>query len=128
MNGFFALTIGNNVVSQQINPLYISYHIHNRDPPVRPWMMEKISEYRYSSTMINKDTIQNLIKFQPIGCRDISTQIELEKHGIKAYFSGCITLTLDIDYSVKDSERSNEIIFIDYQLGNMKKLIIILNY
>ena len=71
--------------------------------------------------MINEDTIQNLIKFQPIGCRDISTQKELENHGIKAYFSGCITLTLDIDYSVKDSERSNEIIFLDYELGGYEK-------
>lgn len=102
MNGFFTLTIGNNEVTQQINPLYISYHINNK-------------------IKIKQDTIQNLIKFQPIGCRDISTQIELEKHGIKAYFSGCITLTLDIDYSVKDSERRNEIIFIDYQLGEYEK-------
>ena len=102
MNGFFTLNIGNYKVSQQIYPLYISYHINYQK-------------------RINDFTVKNLIQFQPIGCRDIATQIELEKHGVKAYFSGCITLTLDMDYAVKDFERSNEIIFIEYAFGEYKE-------
>jgi hypothetical protein len=31
-------------------------------------------------------------------------------------------LTLDIDYSAKDSERTNEIIFVDYSLGEIPQV------
>lgn len=41
-----------------------------------------------------------LEKFGPIGARDIGTQKFLEKNGIKAYFSGCLTLTLLPDESI----------------------------
>lgn len=46
----------------------------------------------------------------------------LKKYGIDAYFSSCLTTTLDIDYSVNDLERTNEIIFIDYKFGYNKKI------
>ena len=59
----------------------------------------------------------NLKKYEPIGCRDIYTQQILEKSGINAYFSSCLTTTLDIDFAVNHSERTNEIIFIDYKFG-----------
>lgn len=65
--------------------------------------------------------INNLKKYEPIGCRDISTQKFLEKNGINAYFSSCLTTTLDIDFAVNDSERTNEIIFIDYRFGRFPK-------
>ena len=32
--------------------------------------------------------------YQPIGCRDYFTMGQLQKRGIEAYFSGCVTLTL----------------------------------
>lgn len=32
--------------------------------------------------------------YQPIGCRDYFTMEQLQKRGIEAYFSGCVTLTL----------------------------------
>lgn len=99
LNGFFGLSLGNIKVSEQINPLFISYHIND-------------------STFKNYlDIFNNLKKYQPIGCRDLSTQKKLEREGIEAYFSGCLTTTLDIDYAAKDSERTDEIIFIDYRIG-----------
>lgn len=33
-------------------------------------------------------------RFQPIGCRDVTTQQLFEKHGVEAFVSGCLTLTL----------------------------------
>ncbi len=99
ISGFFGLSLGNIKISEQINPLFISYHIND----------DQFKNFR--------DIFTNLKKFQPIGCRDLSTQKKLEREGIEAYFSGCLTTTLDIDYAAKDSERTDEIIFIDYKIG-----------
>ena len=99
MNGWNKINKGNRKISYNFFPIYISYHINNINK-------------------IDNITINNLKKYQPIGCRDKYTKNELEKKGIDAFFSSCLTITLDIDYSVDDSERTNEIIFIDYRFGN----------
>lgn len=39
-------------------------------------------------------------KFAPIGCRDLSTYEYLKSHNIQAYFSGCLTLTLQRNYNI----------------------------
>ncbi len=44
-----------------------------------------------------------LKKNAPVGCRDLYTKSLLEAHGIAAYFSGCMTLTLGKDYVVPDA-------------------------
>ena len=38
---------------------------------------------------------QYMKKYEPIGCRDSYTNNLLKENGIKSYFSGCMTLTLD---------------------------------
>ena len=98
MNGWNTIKKGNRKVPDKIFPIYISYHIN----------------YINISDSIS---FNNLKKYEPIGCRDIYTQQILEKSGINAYFSSCLTTTLDIDFAVNHSERTNEIIFIDYKFG-----------
>lgn len=39
--------------------------------------------------------IEWLKKHEPIGCRDKFTERLMHKHGVKAYFSGCLTTTID---------------------------------
>ena len=79
-------------------PLYISIHI---DP--------KISE-----KFLSKDVLNHFKKFEPIGCRDLNTVKILRKKGIKAYFSGCLTLTLDYKYSkYKNKEKHKNILVVD---------------
>ena len=56
--------------------------------------------------------------FSPIGCRDTNTRNELIKYGIKAFFSSCLTTTLDIDYSAYKTERTDDIIFADFKFGD----------
>ena len=51
-------------------------------------------------------------KYSPIGCRDLKTRDQFISYGIKAYFSSCLTTTLDIDFAVNEKERTSEIIFI----------------
>lgn len=103
MNGWFPIYEGNKIVSDKINPIYISFHIYN----------EKA---------LDSEAIKNFKKFEPIGCRDLFTYIVLKNNNIKSYFSSCLTLTLDIDYAAKDYERTNEIIFVDYSLGEIPQV------
>lgn len=72
MNGWFLHNIKNFPPSKKINPIFISFHVDN----------EKII----------KDNINYFKKYEPIGCRDISTVNKFKKYNIKAYFTGCLTL------------------------------------
>jgi hypothetical protein len=102
MNGWNLLLQGNKCISKQITPIIISYHLSNDEK-------------------LPNTYIENLKQYSPIGCRDKKTEDQFMKYGIKAYFSSCLTTTLDIDYAVNENERTNEIIFIDYILGNYPK-------
>lgn len=48
--------------------------------------------------------------YSPIGCRDKHTVSLLRKHDINAYFSGCLTLTIN---PFSDIQKSNEIYLVD---------------
>ena len=96
MNGWFTHNIHNWIPSENINPFFISFHINNTAAPY----------------MLNKKGIDYLKKHQPIGCRDQFTVETLQSKGIAAYFSGCLTLTLDSD-KVADEERDETIYIVD---------------
>ncbi len=66
---------------------------------------------------ITDETIACFKKHEPIGCRDYATRDFLRSHGVEAYFSGCLTLTLGNTYRAPESERTNHIYFVDYQMG-----------
>lgn len=102
MNGWHILKEGNKYSSTQIIPFFLSYHLENQ-------------------TNLPSIYIENLKKFSPIGCRDKTTKEQLNKYGINTYFSSCLTTTLDIDYLVKEKERTNDIIFIDYKFRKYPK-------
>jgi hypothetical protein len=95
MNGWFMWYPENFPPSNDIIPLFISFHIV-------PNIAEK---------MLTSQNVEYLKKYGPVGCRDISTQKLLEKYGIPCYFSGCLTLSLGNKY--KSDEKSGEIIFVD---------------
>ncbi|MBU79243.1 MAG: hypothetical protein CMD29_03855 [Flavobacteriales bacterium] len=78
MNGWFMQNSKNWPPSNNIIPFFISFHIN----PVA------------KNNLLSKKGIEYFKKHEPIGCRDLYTQSILEKKGIKAYFSGCLTLTL----------------------------------
>lgn len=71
--------------------------------------------------MDNAENIEYFKRYQPIGCRDENTAIKLRNHGIDAYFSGCLTLTIG-DLFVSKS-RSDKIYIVDpYFKGSMKPM------
>lgn len=78
MNGWFMENSKNWPPSEQINPLFISFHIN---PTAK-------------RNMLSDKGIEFFKKHEPIGCRDYYTQRILSEKGVKTYFSGCLTLTL----------------------------------
>ncbi|AXP82467.1 Polysaccharide pyruvyl transferase [Mariniflexile rhizosphaerae] len=96
MNGWFIHNTQNWVPSEKIKPLFVSFHMNNTAAPA----------------MLSEKGIAYLKKYAPIGCRDQFTADTLNSKGIEAYFTGCLTLTLD-SYKVDDSERGDDIYIVD---------------
>jgi len=96
MNGWFTHNIHNWMPSDDIEPIFVSFHMNNTAAPF----------------MLSKKGIAYLKKHQPIGCRDQFTADTLNAKGIDAHFTGCLTLTLD-SYKVDDSERDDAIYIVD---------------
>lgn len=88
-----------------ITPLLISMHITCLK--AEGMLSEKGKEY--------------LIKNGPVGCRDLATKEILEKAGVPAYFSACLTLTLGHSYEY-DGERKG-VIFVDPYIPPYKYIV-----
>lgn len=97
LNGWFMHRPENFPPSPDIDPLFISFHL-------RPSMAD---------AFLTPKTIDYMKIHGPIGCRDKMTQKLLEKKGIDTYFSGCLTLTLDISYRHTDATEHTDIVFVD---------------
>ena len=79
LNGWFTHNPSNWVPSPQIKPLFVSFHLNSSA----------------AELMLSEKGISYLKAHAPIGCRDRHTVRTLEAHGIPAYFSSCLTLTLN---------------------------------
>lgn len=83
MNGWFMYNKLAWPVSPCINPLYISMHFRVND------------ELEVGGDFLDGLGGEDFKSHEPIGCRDLETKQLLEKHGISAWLSGCLTLTLE---------------------------------
>lgn len=80
---------------ENINPIFISFHCNNLD-------------------LINDEYADYLRRHGPIGCRDWTTVYLLRSKGVPAFFSGCITSTLDnIFAACGDAAEAGETVFVD---------------
>lgn len=84
--------------SQQINPLFVSVHINSL----------------VKGEMLSDEGIAYFKKHEPIGCRDKETESLLLNKGIKAYFSGCLTLTLGNTY--KSVHKNGKVYIVDVRI------------
>lgn len=80
MNGWYMERPENWPPSDDIIPLFVSMHMTHKNGA--------------DNKMLSSNGIKYLKKHEPIGCRDHKTTRLLEKKGIKAYYSGCLTTTL----------------------------------
>ena len=60
-----------------------------------------------------------LKRYEPIGCRDTYTRDLLKKNGVNAYFSGCMTLTLN---KFDDIKKEDYILLVDVKDEIYKKI------
>lgn len=107
MNGWFMWDTEEFPPSESINPFFISFHL-------TPKAAKKI--------LNRPEAIDYLKKYAPIGCRDKDTQKLLRGKGIDAYFSGCLTTTLGLNYH--QLPKTDSVLFIEpFNPLSIKKLI-----
>lgn len=94
MNGWFCHADMDWPPSDDLKPKYISFHINSA------------AEQR----MLNENGVNYLKAHEPIGCRDITTLAMLKKHNVQAYYSACITLTLQRSRFTQNLKRKGVII------------------
>lgn len=96
MNGYFMADPTHWPPNPKVDPYFISFHL---------------SAYKNcEELMLNEESIAYFKKHEPIGCRDKETARRLKAKGVDAYFSSCVTLTLE---PTKDKHDSGEILFVD---------------
>jgi len=79
LNGWFMHEPINWPPSDNIKPLFVSFHINKS----------------VADILTNAEAITYYKKHEPIGCRDLFTCDLLKSKGVISYFSGCLTLTLE---------------------------------
>ena len=104
MNGWYLDCLKSWPPSDSIDPLLISMHFNTSVNETKEVILSKESREFFSS-------------YGPVGCRDQPTAELLKENDIDAYFSGCLSLTLegmkkntDYKYVVVNSQKSEEIV------------------
>ena len=76
------------VKDKSLNPLYISLYVEQEDN-------------RVVKAFLTDESRRKLNAHGKVGARDAATKKFFESHGIEAYLSGCVTLTLQKDENIK---------------------------
>ncbi len=97
LNGWFMHHPENFPPSDDIVPLFISFHL-------RP---------RMADMLLTPATIAYMKAHGPVGCRDRTTLSILETRGIPAYFSNCLTLTLGRSFARVPEDGRHGVCFVD---------------
>lgn len=95
LNGWFMHKPDAFPPSSGIVPLFVSFHI-------RP---------EVETRLLTDRTVAYLKEHGPVGCRDRSTLAMLERRGVPAYFSNCLTLTLGQTFH--HAEDASGVVFVD---------------
>ncbi len=113
LNGWFMHKPEHWPPSKCIVPLFIAFHLN-------PFTNGK---------MLTSTGLEYFKSKEPIGCRDTYTRDLLLKNNIKAYFSGCVTLTLGRNFYTNNKE--DKCYFVDpivsikwNKLGLLKNLVL----
>lgn len=104
MNGWFMHHPEHWPPSSKITPLFYAFHIN---------VLAK-------KALLAPQSLSYLKLYEPIGCRDTNTAKLLNDNGIKAYFSGCMTLTLGQKY--KSEEKEDKCYIVDACHSNSKSM------
>ncbi|NKG22296.1 hypothetical protein [Paeniglutamicibacter terrestris] len=72
-----------------------------------------LSVYVRFPAMLTPDAIDYLRKYAPVGCRDWQTVALLRAVGVPAFFSGCMTTTIDTVFRREGEDTRDATIFVD---------------
>ena len=100
MNGWWMHNDKNFPPHCNVNPLYVAFHIEK-------------------TGLVSPEAIKHYKQHEPIGCRDLHTMTLLKNKGVDAYFSGCLTLTLNNPFTypkrdkiyIVDAHLSSKVIY-----------------
>jgi hypothetical protein len=73
--------------------------------------------------ILNKAWLSYLEKHQPIGCRDTFSVEILAKHGIKAYWTGCLTLYFGRAFKPVPAEQRSGVVILDISPETEERVI-----
>lgn len=79
---------------ENIRPLFISFHVNK-------------------PSMLTPDAIDYLCRYGPVGCRDWQTVALLRAAGVPAFFSGCLTTTVDTVFRRDTPDIRTEMVYVD---------------
>jgi len=88
-----------------ITPLFISFHLNDTDHSKDPTYAYLEAGKGEKSNISDNPYLKNFT----VGCRDWHTVDLLRKNNVQAYFSGCVTLTLENKFTT----RTDEILAVD---------------
>lgn len=107
MNGWFTHNAANWVPAPQIIPHFVSFHVNSSA----------------ADRILSARGVEYLRKHAPIGCRDHHTVSLLRAKGIDAYFTGCLTLTLDGLASPSPERRETILVDPFFNLPSLHRLL-----
>lgn len=102
LNGFF-MDSDNWPPSDQVVPIPFAFHISKK----------------YEKNICSPAGLAYLKQYMPIGCRDKGTVKILQKHGVDAYYSKCVTLTL----ARREQEPANGKVYIVGVTDSLQRVI-----
>ncbi|TSI12241.1 polysaccharide pyruvyl transferase family protein [Brevibacterium aurantiacum] len=83
-------------------------------PNLRPILLSVFVRY---PEMLTPDAIAYLKKYGPVGCRDWQSVALLRAVGVPAFFSGCLTTTVDTVFPVREHDKRSGTLRVDWMKG-----------
>ncbi|WP_231442507.1 polysaccharide pyruvyl transferase family protein [Brevibacterium zhoupengii] len=83
-------------------------------PNLRPILLSVFVRY---PEMLTPDAIAYLKKYGPVGCRDWQSVAVLRAVGVPAFFSGCLTTTVDTLFPARDRDKRSGTLRVDWMKG-----------
>jgi hypothetical protein len=116
-NGWFDSTYTKWTPPPNLNPLFVSFHLNDTNHTIdKSYAFLEKTKLKHS---ISIASYTNYFKqYEPIGCRDPHTVKLFSQNGIKAEFTGCLTLTLENKFNY----RTDEILIVDVNAENLLKI------
>lgn len=93
-----------------MHPLFGLRHDFPMHPNLRPIF---VSFHCSKRQMLNDEAVEYLRRYAPIGCRDWTTVDLLLSLGVPAFFSGCLTTTVDTVFPPDPGPAEPAIVYVD---------------